>query len=89
MDAAPIAIRSYVDFEEIKADEYRYWQSRTVQERLDALDEKIETAYAFKGWRSSLMRQDYKTFCPLSGPMELDAWLQAALLCAGCLVGAA
>ena len=24
----PITIRKYTDFEEMKADEYRYWQSR-------------------------------------------------------------
>jgi len=51
MEYAPIAIRKYTDFAEIKADEYRYWQSRTAQERLDAVEEMIETAYALKGWR--------------------------------------
>ena len=34
----------------IKADEYRYWQSRPAHERLDAVEEMIETAYALKGW---------------------------------------
>jgi len=43
-------IRRYTDFNEMKADEYRYWQSRPVHERLDAVDEMIETAYALKGW---------------------------------------
>jgi hypothetical protein len=43
-------IRKYTDFEEIKADEYRYWQSRPAHERLDAVETIIETAYALKGW---------------------------------------
>jgi hypothetical protein len=43
-------IRRYRSFEEMKADEYRYWQSRPVCERLDAAEEMIETAYALKGW---------------------------------------
>ena len=34
----------------MKADEYRYWQSRPAHERLDAVEEMIETAYALKGW---------------------------------------
>ena len=38
------------DFDEMKADEYRYWQSRPAHERLDAVEEMIETAYALKGW---------------------------------------
>jgi len=46
---API-IRKYTGFDEMKADEYRYWQSRPAHERLDAVEEMIETAYALKGW---------------------------------------
>jgi hypothetical protein len=38
MDDTPI-IRKYTDFDEIKADEYRYWRSRPVHERLDAAAE--------------------------------------------------
>ena len=59
MDDAPI-IRKYTNFDEMKADEYRYWQSRPAHERLDAVEEMNETAYALKGWRSSRMYQDYK-----------------------------
>ena len=44
------SIRKYTDFDEMKADEYRYWQSRPAHERLDAVEEMIETAYALKGW---------------------------------------
>ena len=43
-------IRKYTNFDEMKADEYRYWQSRPAHERLDAVDEMIETAYTLKGW---------------------------------------
>ena len=50
MGDAPITIRKYTDFAEMKADEYRYWQSRPAHERLDAVEEMIETAYALKGW---------------------------------------
>lgn len=51
IDDTPITIRKYTDFDEIKADEYRYWQSRPAHERLDAVDEMIEMAYALKGWK--------------------------------------
>jgi hypothetical protein len=43
-------IRKYTSFDEMKADEYRYWQSRPVHERMDAVEEMIQTAYALKGW---------------------------------------
>ncbi len=49
MDDAPI-LRKYSDFDEMKADEYRYWQSRPAHERLDAVEEMVRTAYALKGW---------------------------------------
>ena len=49
-DDLPITIRKYTDFNEMKADEYRYWQSRPAHERLDAVEEMIETAYALKRW---------------------------------------
>lgn len=50
MDDAPISLRKYADFEEMKADEYRYWQSRPAHERLDAVEE-IKIAYALKRWK--------------------------------------
>ena len=43
-------IRKYNNFDEMKADEYRYWQSRPVHERLAAVEEMIQIAYALKGW---------------------------------------
>jgi hypothetical protein len=49
MDDAP-TLRKYTGSDEMKADEYRYWQSRPGYERLDAIEELIETAYALKGW---------------------------------------
>ena len=42
-------IRRYTDFEEMKADEYRYWQSRPVHERLAAVAELTEEGYRLKG----------------------------------------
>jgi len=43
-------LSKYTSFDEMKADEYRYWQSRPVYERMDAVEEMILTAYAMKGW---------------------------------------
>jgi hypothetical protein len=43
-------IRKYTSFDEMKADDYRFWQSRPVWERLDAVEELIKTAYELKGW---------------------------------------
>ena len=50
MEDTPITVRRYTEFAEMKADEYRYWQSRPAHERLDAVEEMIEAAYALKGW---------------------------------------
>jgi hypothetical protein len=43
-------IRKYTSLDEMKADEYRYWQSRPLHERIDAVEEMIQDAYALKGW---------------------------------------
>jgi hypothetical protein len=51
MDDTPITWRKYTDLDEMKADEYRYWQSRPAHERFDAVEEMIETAYALMGWK--------------------------------------
>jgi hypothetical protein len=37
-------VRKYTSLDEMKADEYRYWQSRPVQVRMDAVEEMIRTA---------------------------------------------
>jgi hypothetical protein len=42
-------IRRYTDFAEMKADEYRYWQSRPVHERVKAVSELTQEQYAPKG----------------------------------------
>ncbi len=46
-----LTVSKYSNLNEMKADEYRYWQSRPVYERFDAVDEMIRTAYAIKGWK--------------------------------------
>jgi hypothetical protein len=42
-------IRKYTSLDEMKADEYRYWQSRPVHERMDAVSELTQALYAMKG----------------------------------------
>lgn len=42
-------IRKFTDFEEMKAAEYRYWQSRPVHERVHAVSELTQEHYAMKG----------------------------------------
>jgi hypothetical protein len=42
-------IRKYTDLDEMKADEYRYWQSRPIHERLAAVSELSQEHYALKG----------------------------------------
>ena len=41
--------RKYTSYKEMKADEYRYWQSRPVHERMAAVSELSTAAYALKG----------------------------------------
>ncbi len=42
-------IRKYSSPDDMKADEYRYWQSRPVHERMDAVEELLKIAYEIKG----------------------------------------
>ena len=42
-------VRKYTNFDDMKADEYRYWQSRPVHERMSAVVEITLAAYAMKG----------------------------------------
>jgi hypothetical protein len=42
-------IRKYTSFGGMKADEYRYWQSRPVHERVAAVSELTQEHYAMKG----------------------------------------
>ena len=62
-------VRKYSSFDDMKADEYRYWQSRSVQERMDAVEEMIQAAYAIKGWKIEpdvprLQRPFVRLSCP-------------------------
>ena len=41
-------IRVYTSLDEMKADEYRYWQSRPAHERMDAVKEITLAAYQMK-----------------------------------------
>ena len=52
--------RKHSSLDDMKADEYRYWQSRPGHERLDAVEELIETATPLNVGRRSRMNQDYK-----------------------------
>ncbi len=56
-------IRKYTSYREMKADEYRYWQSRPVHERMDAVSEITIAAYALKGMAPDVPR--------LQGPVVL------------------
>jgi hypothetical protein len=49
-------IRKYTDFDGIKADEYRYWQSRPVHERVAAVSELTEEGYRLKGFEPDAFR---------------------------------
>ena len=42
-------LQKYTSHKEMKSDEYRYWQSRPVHERLEAVAELTLAAYALKG----------------------------------------
>ena len=42
-------IRIYTSHKEMKADEYRYWQSRPAYERMAAVSELTLAAYELKG----------------------------------------
>jgi hypothetical protein len=50
------SIRIYHSHDEMKADEYRYWQSRPVHERMDAVSELTTAAYALKGMAPDVPR---------------------------------
>jgi hypothetical protein len=49
-------IRKYVSFEEMKADEYRYWQNRPVHERVAAVSELTQEVYKLKGFKPDAFR---------------------------------
>ena len=49
-------IRKYASLDEMKADEYRYWQSRPVHERVAAVSELTEEGHRMKGERPDAFR---------------------------------
>lgn len=49
MDKTIRKYANFADLDEIKAQEYRYWQSRPVHERIDAVSELTQGLYAMKG----------------------------------------
>jgi hypothetical protein len=44
------------DLDELKAEEYRYWQSRPVHERIAAVSQLTQELYAMKGEATSVPR---------------------------------
>jgi hypothetical protein len=56
----------------MKADEYRYWQSRPVHERMDAVEEITLATYAMKGTELEPDAKTTKTSCPPSTPTALS-----------------
>ena len=42
-------VRKFTSLAEMKAEEYRYWQSRPTAERMDAVSSMTLSAYALKG----------------------------------------
>jgi hypothetical protein len=66
-------VRKHKNFDDMKADEYRYWQSQPVHERMDAVEEMIQTAYELKGCKMEPdVLRPTKTFCSHSMPMALN-----------------
>jgi hypothetical protein len=49
-------IHKYTNFDEMKADEYRYWQRRPMHERLAAVSELTEEGYKLKGFEPDAFR---------------------------------
>jgi len=47
---------SVAELDDITAEEYRYWQSRPVQERIDAVSELTQALYVMKGAVSDVPR---------------------------------
>jgi hypothetical protein len=49
MEPTNRTIRRVTDFKEQQAETYRYWQSRTVAERMQAVAEIVRDVYRMKG----------------------------------------
>jgi hypothetical protein len=82
----PITIRRYTSFDDMKADEYRYWQSRPAQERMDAIEELNTTAYELKGMdphpeaQTVSVRSGYRAHDVLNIPAVTDHQLQVGMV---------
>lgn len=50
------SIRKYSNFDDMKDEEYRYWQSRPVHERVAAIWELTEECYKMKGYKADAFR---------------------------------
>jgi hypothetical protein len=61
--AMDTSIRIYASHKEMKAEEYRYWQSRPVHERMDAVAEISLAAYATKGAPADVPRLQGPVVC--------------------------
>jgi hypothetical protein len=49
-------IRKFSSFDEMKADEYHYWQSRPVHERVAAVSDLTVDGYTLKGFKPDAFR---------------------------------
>ena len=58
-----MSVRVYDSFAEMKADEYRYWQSRPVHERMAAVSQITLAAYAMKGIVPDVRRLERIAVC--------------------------
>ena len=56
MDKTIRKYASIAELDRIKAREYRYWQSRPVHERTDAVSELTQALYAMKGAATDVPR---------------------------------
>jgi len=61
-------IRRVTDIEEQQAETYRYWRSRPVGERLEAVWEVTAAAYAFKGIKYDATRRSEATLTRVQRP---------------------
>jgi hypothetical protein len=64
-------IRKYRSFDEMKADQYRYWQSRPGYERMNAVAEITLASYAMKGVTPDVSRLQ-RTLVHLQRSQSLD-----------------
>ena len=72
-DPTPPTLNKDTHFDDIKADEHPYWQSRSVHQRMDAAAEMLHTVYLDKGSEMEPeVRRLLKTFYPPAMPVALD-----------------